>query len=279
MQCPYCGNDNPDGALSCQRCGLALPVAPRAAPSAAPSWPAEASVPTRPRRNLFIGLAVVLVLLGVVLAAGQLVAVREGLQRLRTRALPGPVATQAARHLQRGTALMEAGQLQEAERELKRATELAPQAPETWVQLGICQYQLGDLDGSIASYRKALEQDPNHWVAHDNLAYDLYDKGQVQEAVQHWERATLAAPQEADCWAGLAIGQLALGKRQAAIAAYEQAVGLDSRYLDPQYMKTEALWSEKALEQAKELMAAVQASPHAAPTPPRDTGEPEGLRI
>ncbi|MFQ6132358.1 MAG: tetratricopeptide repeat protein, partial [Armatimonadota bacterium] len=158
----------------------------------------------------------------------------------------------------------------EALEEYQEAARLAPDNDGYLVDTGVCQYRLGDIEGSVESYQKALEVNPANWVAHDNLGFDYYDLGDTDKAVEHWEKAAELAPDQADIWAGLAIGRLAQGDESGAIKAYQRAVDLNPHYLEPEWMKVEALWSDKALAAAEPLMEKARAPASRPPAPPTE---------
>jgi tetratricopeptide (TPR) repeat protein len=65
---------------------------------------------------------------------------------------------------------------------------LAKDSPETYFITGNAFYNNNDLDNAIKSYEKVVSLDPNHELAHSNLAF-LYNKeGNFVEAAQHSER-------------------------------------------------------------------------------------------
>ncbi|MDH3583369.1 MAG: tetratricopeptide repeat protein [Phycisphaerae bacterium] len=70
----------------------------------------------------------------------------------------------------------------------------------------------GYLDEAITAYRQALEQDPKHALAHNNLANALKEQGQLQASIDHYRRAAELAPDrpEIQLNLGLAVAQLRL---------------------------------------------------------------------
>jgi tetratricopeptide (TPR) repeat protein len=182
----------------------------------------------------------------------------------------GPL--RARLELQKGQQLQQQGETADALAAFERAVELAPRNPHAWVGLGIAAYETGDLKRSIEAYREALNLDETLAIAHNNMAYVLYDEGKVDEAVDEWEKAIDDLPGsptdvqgQADCWAGLAIGYLAQDKRGKAIRTYRHAVNINPHYLSTEWMAEVAFWSPKAIEAAEELLPAVRELPSPAP--------------
>ena len=61
---------------------------------------------------------------------------------------------------------------------------LAEQSAEDYLNRGITQYQRGESDAAIASFRKAIDLQPDLAAAHFALGEALLLKGQVDDAVQ-----------------------------------------------------------------------------------------------
>ena len=74
--------------------------------------------------------------------------------------------------------------------------------------VGYAKHRLGNDDGSIASLRKALQLDADHGEARIYLANLLYDRGEFEGALYHFERT-----QPEDHWDELGIWRLIELKR------------------------------------------------------------------
>jgi tetratricopeptide (TPR) repeat protein len=74
--------------------------------------------------------------------------------------------------------------------------------------VGYAKHRLGDDDGSIASLRKSLQLDADHGEARIYLANLLYDRGEFEGALYHFERT-----QPEDHWDELGIWRLIELKR------------------------------------------------------------------
>ncbi len=169
------------------------------------------------------------------------------------------------RELVRAERLEEQGRLEEAVAQYERVVQLYPDNPEAWVGLGIAAYRVGDSERSAAAYRRAIALDHGLRIAHNNLAFVLYDDEKIDRAVAEWERALGLPPRTradgrgaADCLAGLGIGYLAQGRRQQAAGMYGRAAIRNRRYLDMKWMAKQACWSPKALTAAEQLIPAAR---------------------
>ncbi len=90
------------------------------------------------------------------------------------------------------------------------AVEQAPDSAESIACVGYAQHRLGDDDGAVVSLRKSLQADNEHAEARIYLANVLYDRGDYDAALHHFERTTTE-----DHWDELGIWRLIELKRAA----------------------------------------------------------------
>ena len=90
------------------------------------------------------------------------------------------------------------------------AVQQAPESAEAIACVGYAQHRLGDDDAAIASLRKSLQADNDHLEARIYLANILYDRGDYEAALYHFERTS---PE--DHWDELGIWRLIELKRAA----------------------------------------------------------------
>ena len=88
------------------------------------------------------------------------------------------------------------------------ATEQSGDSAEAVACVGYAKHRLGDDDGSIAALRKALQFDGDHSEARIYLANLLYDRGEFEGALYHFERT-----HPEDHWDELGIWRLIELKR------------------------------------------------------------------
>ena len=88
------------------------------------------------------------------------------------------------------------------------AVEQLGESAEAVACVGYAKHRLGDDDGSIASLRKALQLDGDHHEARIYLANLLYDRGEFEGALYHFERT-----HPEDHWDELGIWRLIELKR------------------------------------------------------------------
>jgi Tfp pilus assembly protein PilF len=90
------------------------------------------------------------------------------------------------------------------------AVQQAPESAEAIACVGYAQHRLGDDEAAIVSLRRSLQADNDHLEARIYLANILYDRGDYEAALYHFERTT---PE--DHWDELGIWRLIELKRAA----------------------------------------------------------------
>lgn len=90
------------------------------------------------------------------------------------------------------------------------AVQQAPDSAEAIACVGYAQHRLGDDDAAVASLRRSLQADNEHMEARIYLANILYDRGDYDASLYHFERTT---PE--DHWDELGIWRLIELKRAA----------------------------------------------------------------
>jgi tetratricopeptide (TPR) repeat protein len=157
-----------------------------------------------------------------------------------------------------GTIEMRGGRPQPAAEALRRAAELAPDAPQVRLALGLClantdadaavaellaaatiadqaalQTQIGEALGNLgrvpeaeASFRRALEIDRRHVPAMFNLGLALLATGRLEEAAQALAQVTRRRPKMPNGWLQLGGTLNALGRYEAAEQALKRHLAL-----------------------------------------------------
>lgn len=105
--------------------------------------------------------------------------------------------------LQCGRALFREGIIEEASQFFEIALQHAPQLAEAVALLGYCQHRRSDDAGAIASLQRALQLDPDHAESRIYLGNVLYDRGDYEAALFHFDHT-----RPEDHWDELAIWRL-----------------------------------------------------------------------
>ena len=161
---------------------------------------------------------------------------QEGALRCFRRTLDLGYADDIELMMQIGRALFRDGLVAEAKEFFEVAAEQAPESAEAVSCVGYAQHRLGDDEGAIATLRKALRLDGEHAEARVYLANILYDRGDYEASLYHFERTT-----PDDHWDELGIWRLVELKKtlhgarddDAELKPWETRIGDLSGELDP----------------------------------------------
>ncbi len=94
-----------------------------------------------------------------------------------------------------GTIYLSKGLLRQAEKYLRRATELRPADASAWNNLGMIAAQEGRKEQATRYFQEAIRQNPQHVIALENLGKLCHDSGQYEEARKSFERALSIEPE------------------------------------------------------------------------------------
>jgi tetratricopeptide (TPR) repeat protein len=120
-----------------------------------------------------------------------------------------------------------------AQRELKKAVQIYPQFAEAWYQLGRIQWESGSPEAR-ESFSKAVAADPKFAPPYDHLAALAAQDGKWQELVDHTGHSLQLDPAGTPrIWYFDALGNLQLGKMDAAQASALQSLALDPSHTIP----------------------------------------------
>jgi tetratricopeptide (TPR) repeat protein len=136
------------------------------------------------------------------------------------------VSPDVVQHVQAGMEAQKQGHLKEAIAEFKKVTELMPNLPAAFANLGAAYMQDKQYGAAIAPLKHALELNPDLIGVHQMLGYALLEQGYTRDSIPHLEKAHL---QDA-----LGVAQLKLGNYSAAIPNLQAA--LQKRPNDPELL-------------------------------------------
>jgi tetratricopeptide (TPR) repeat protein len=92
----------------------------------------------------------------------------------------------------------------------------------------------GQLDEAIVHYREAVEMEPDIAQVQSNLGNALVQQGKVEEAIVHLQRALQIDPAYAEAYNYMGNGLMKKGQAAEAIGYYQKAVELNTSYADAQ---------------------------------------------
>jgi protein O-mannosyl-transferase len=102
--------------------------------------------------------------------------------------------------------------------------------PRSWMahnNIAINLVQRGEIDEAIAHYDKALELDPSYGEAHYNLANALIRQKRVDEAIGHYQKAVELNPNNTKAYYNLGSVLVQAGRTEEGIALYHKALELN----------------------------------------------------
>ena len=99
-------------------------------------------------------------------------------------------------------------------------------------------------------WRAALAANPNSWLAHNNLGNDLFERGQVDEAMAHYKRAVDIEPRYATAHYNLGGVLRQKGQLDEAIAQFRKALEIQPVYSMAHYNLGEALREKGEMDEA-----------------------------
>ncbi|GEM_PF-3867760 len=96
--------------------------------------------------------------------------------------------------------------------------------------IGICLVRMGDVDGGIEFYRKAIETSPTgtYWF---NLGKALVKKGDYEKAVEAFKKCVSLEPDNKSGWNNLGVCYRNLGEYREAERCYRRSLAIDPEYV------------------------------------------------
>jgi predicted TPR repeat methyltransferase len=101
--------------------------------------------------------------------------------------------------------------------------------PHLHFMAGLCHGGLGRVEEAIASYRRALQYQPEFVEARANLAYLLEHTGKLEEAAECYRRALVLAPNEWTALNRLGYCERMLGQPNSALQSLGRALAINPR--------------------------------------------------
>ena len=111
-----------------------------------------------------------------------------------------------------------------------QAIQLLPDDSKAYYDLGVEQYDQGNLEEAIANFQKAIKINPSYAQAYGYLGFVLGQQGEWEEAIANLQRAIELEPNFAEAYTYLGIILDEQGEWEEAIANYQQAIELDPDY-------------------------------------------------
>jgi len=128
--------------------------------------------------------------------------------------------------------------------------------------LGTAIGQEGKFEEAINYYKKAIELQPNYYLAYLNWGISLNQIGQFNEAIEHLQKALQLKPDSGEAYGNIGKALIELNKISEGIAYYEKAVKLQPNSATAHFNLGTALTQQDKFEEAiAELQKAVELQP------------------
>ena len=131
----------------------------------------------------------------------------------------------------RGACYENLGSLDKSADSFKKALAIQPNYLEAQYNLGVIQGKLCQIDSSIKSYKKLIEIKPTHIDARNNLGNALIQNLKFDEAIIHLKYAISVNPKFAEAHNNLGLAYLEINQVNKAIKNFEQAIKLNPNYI------------------------------------------------
>jgi serine/threonine protein kinase/tetratricopeptide (TPR) repeat protein len=129
-----------------------------------------------------------------------------------------------------GSALFNAGHIDEAREAQQRAVELDPHYAPSWYNIGHALFHSNRPAEAITAYRRALELDPGFAPAHYNLGFTLQSQGDLDGAIAAYRRAGELEPRMARAHYNLGLALHAQGRLAEAEPPFRRAIAAEARH-------------------------------------------------
>ena len=138
-------------------------------------------------------------------------------------------------HFDRAYDAAEKGDHNTAIREYSLAIDKDPNHPYAYNNLGLSYHDLKQYEQAIQDYDKAIELDPNYATAYYNRGNSYHNLEQYKRAIQDYDKAIELDPNYADAYNNRGNSYYAMKQYEQAIQDYDKAIELDPNYATAYY--------------------------------------------
>ena len=149
-----------------------------------------------------------------------------------------------------GVALLQEGRSEEAIAQFRRALLVAPRRAETHINIGVALLGAGRPDEAAAHLATALEIEPGNAKAHKNLALAFMRRSQWHGAAEQLARAAEAEPGNAETLNNLGLALVRDGRPGPAISQFRRAVEISPGFAEAHANLATQLALEGAVDEA-----------------------------
>lgn len=138
--------------------------------------------------------------------------------------------TTAMEYVMRGTAQAQLGDAEGAIADYDRAISLDPRLLLAYNNRGNLRQYLGDMAGAVADFSQVLKIDPHSAIAYNNRAIIYTQNGQFAPAIADFTKAIELQPDFVSVYNNLGNAYYQMGNHPAAIDNYSQAIARDPNF-------------------------------------------------
>jgi len=136
----------------------------------------------------------------------------------------------------------------------KAGLKLAPYDKRAVFDLGVAYHRLDRLDLAVAQYKRTVVLESDFWPGINNIGLVEYERGDVAAALEQWEKAVAIDPEAAEPRLAIAVVRYDQGEVEEGLLLGEQAITLDPQYADLEFLR-ENLWGDKLIEATQAFLA------------------------
>ena len=174
----------------------------------------------------------------------------------------GNPQTQMLKCVERGSALMARGKLDEAIRQFQEASRLKPESASAHNNLGVALGKAGRTDEAIRQYQEAIRVKPGHAKARSNLGNALAKEGRTEEAIHQFQEAIRVRPDLAEAHNGLGVVFYQQGRVGEAIRQFQEVIRLEPDDTDAHYDLGVAFYQQgRVAEAARQFQEVIRLKP------------------
>ena len=149
-----------------------------------------------------------------------------------------------------GSALFEAGRVDEAIPHLKNMIRINPRFSDARIKLGKILMGQKKVNEAIVCFNEVLEQNEGSAEAHYNLAFALEMQNKYDEAIKHLSKALAIDPDYTDARNRMGISLMATGRIAEAIGCFERILGKKEDFAEAHYNLAVALGMQNKYDEA-----------------------------
>jgi eukaryotic-like serine/threonine-protein kinase len=130
-------------------------------------------------------------------------------------------------HLAQAAVLDLSGQEQAALEEIAKALSLDPSNPKTLVWQAQIYSAMDRWPDAEKTLRRVLREHPNYWLAYSELGFGLHGQAKYRDAMQAFQHASLAAPQNSMSLVNVGVEYLQIGEFAEGAKMLRQGLAID----------------------------------------------------